>query len=1520
MRPLALIFTLLLAAPVHAQQDVHLRFMGMLPGQNSSSFRGVSSNRVAAGFGVGTFVEPLRFVDGHLTGLGTPGGHNSAAALDVSADGAVVVGYASGLGGVQHGFRWSGGVMEVLGDLSGGGADAAAAFAVSADGSTVVGRGRGATGDEAVVWQGGGLTTLPHLPGTPASHDAGALGVSADDRVVVGYDAVVVASVQRRVPVRWVDGAVEALGLLPGGTGAAVGYVDISMAQDASADGSVVVGNGFNGQGAVEAFRWTAAAGMVGLGFLPGTLASRAVAVSDDGAVVVGYATTATDYVPFVWTAATGMQSIAALYAADIPAGWVLREATDISGDGQVIVGNAMELATGYEQAWAIGLDAALHLVVTVTGDAPDASDTDGVCDADLSQLGYQCTLRAALTLARDAAGRDSISFNIEGPGPYVITPATGFPEMNDPVVVDATTQPGYAGVPLVALSGRPGIGDGLSLTGGHSAVRGLVVGGFSGIGIAIVGGGGGSHVEACYVGTDATGTARHPNALGGIVVADSPNNVIGGTTPARRNVISGNGPDNPESGYYGVRISGATSTGNRVLGNYIGTDASGAVALPNSTAGVLIQGAPGNLVGGDTPGARNVIAGNGGPGRGSACQAGRPCGAEVWVLEPGATGNRIEGNYIGTNAAGTAALGRAAAGVAVWDAGSNTVGGAAAAAGNVISGMRGGVGIQILGGTTAQAREAPDNRVLGNLIGLNAAGTDSLSNDVGVFVSGLAARTQVGAPGAGNVIAGSRRQGIRVSDEFFNRGPVGVRIEGNGIGVKASRIDSLSNRGGGILVASIEGGPGVSDLVVGGATAASGNVIAGNRAYQVQLSTPRVSDVRLLNNTIGLYADGTGGYRATPAGQPAGQSNLVGVRVAGATGVQVGQGGAGNTISGTGTGVLILSDGVVVRGNRIGTDPTGTQRRPNLVGVWVGASDVTVGGTASGERNVIAGNVTYGVLVSGDPAIGTGHADRARIVGNYIGTRASGAAALGNGLGYDGQGHPPYTGAGVRIAGAAADAVVGGAESGARNVISGNANGVAVGATATGAPSAATLLGNYVGVAADGLSPVPNRRYGVQFTGATTGHVVGTTAAGAGNVVARNRASGVALTGGARATIRGNRIVDNDSLGIDLAPLVAVNANDPGDGDAGPNDLQNYPLVIATFEADGSPSMAHGVFDGTGAVTVDLYTTTRCDRPTGFGEGATYLASLALGGPGVFHEQVPVVAQLGQYVSATTTNAAGGTSEFGPCYRVALGGLMHGEEIPDGGTGPVAFGNGLDILLGGGVRPVGRGAAERGAGTAGLLFGARYDFAPDSGAVGGAVTAPDGSLVAPTVVSPARYWALLPVGVAPAPYTACLDIAGLSGVLRPEQLVLVHRAAPGMPWTPYASILEGTTRLCAAGLSTWGELGVAGDSLVNPLPAEPGPPPGPVLPDATVLEAPFPNPAAGSPVRFRYGLPAEGRVTLTVHDALGREVLRLIDDAARPAGWAEGGFDAGRLASGVYVVRLAAGGTTATRRVTVGR
>jgi uncharacterized repeat protein (TIGR01451 family)/CSLREA domain-containing protein len=354
-----------------------------------------------------------------------------------------------------------------------------------------------------------------------------------------------------------------------------------------------------------------------------------------------------------------------------------------------------------------------LSAVITVTTAADDLTPNDGsvslreaitAANAN-SDLGDQDII--AQNPGTFGAG-DTIQFDIPGSGVHTITPlSVVLPTITDPVIIDGYTQPGASpntlatsdnAQLLIALNGSnfgPNAGFGLTVTGGNSTIRGLVIDAFSFNGLTLQSDG--NVVEGNIIGLDPTGaTAGSFGNKRGVEVSEGSGNTIGGTTPAARNIISGNGP------FEAVFV--LNSTGTLVQGNFIGTDITGTTAPGKSGGanGVLIDGGSGNFVGGTAAGAGNTIAGNGSAG--------------VYLFTT--TGNFVQGNLIGTNAAGAAGLGNLD-GVYIDTSTNNTIGGTAPGAGNVITG-NGVVGVLVAGAGTI------GNLILSNsLFNNNALGVD---------------------------------------------------------------------------------------------------------------------------------------------------------------------------------------------------------------------------------------------------------------------------------------------------------------------------------------------------------------------------------------------------------------------------------------------------------------------------------------------------------------------------------------------------------------------------------------------------------------------------------------------------------------------------------------------------------------------------------------------------------------------------------------------------------------------------
>ena len=426
-------------------------------------------------------------------------------------------------------------------------------------------------------------------------------------------------------------------------------------------------------------------------------------------------------------------------------------------------------------------------------------------------------SLREAITTANAIAGPDTITFNIPGAGVKVINLLLPLPEITEPVVIDASTQPGYNGAPLIELDGNNlgSFQSGLLIKAGNTTVRGLAISRFDFAGIELRSCNN-NVIQGNYLGIDATGTQPRPNRTGLLLTASS-NNLIGGTTAAARNVISGNQT-------HGIEVGGAS---NVIQGNYIGINAAGTDAVPNTSNGIRVPHSANinNLI------ARNLISGN---------------STGIHIESPG---NTVQGNLIGTDFTGTKKVPNAV-GIEAANIQNTLIGGLTPSARNIISG-NGSTGVEFGGN---------GSRLQGNFIGTDITGTQALSNNTGVITG---SNTVIGGtvPEARNVISGNEGNGNLVLGA--NRFGPGAIVQGNYIGTDVTGTRSLSESTvAGLSISS-------SDNLIGGLVPGAQNVISGNISG-ITMGTfgsgPPQGNV-IQGNLIGLNALGTGPLPNTQSG-----------------------------------------------------------------------------------------------------------------------------------------------------------------------------------------------------------------------------------------------------------------------------------------------------------------------------------------------------------------------------------------------------------------------------------------------------------------------------------------------------------------------------------------------------------------------------------------------------------------------------------------------------------------------------
>lgn len=445
---------------------------------------------------------------------------------------------------------------------------------------------------------------------------------------------------------------------------------------------------------------------------------------------------------------------------------------------------------------------------------------------------------------------------------------------------------------------------------------------------------------------------------------------------------------------------------------------------------------------------------------------------------------------------------------------------------------------------------------------------------------------------------------------------------------------------------------------ITGGGTTVRGLII--NRFRDPGIAILTVGGNRIEGNYIGT--DATGSAATNCSGTGIAINNAPNNVIGGTTPS------SRNVISGTSSHAISVfgggGNGNIIQGNYIGTDAAGTARLGNFSGIYLGTSNNTVGGTFPGARNIISAGVYAGIVMQVDETSGN------VIQGNYIGTDVSGTVNLGN------------TDYGIAIFGSSNNNVIGGTRAAARNVISGNGWGVSIAKDITydRSPSSNVIQGNYIGVAADGATPLGNRVRGVRLAGALN-TTVGGASTDAGNVIAftgpagdNGAGTGLEVLGGAGNSIRGNFIFSNSRLGVDL-DSDGVTPNDPGDGDAGGNNRQNFPLITSVV-SDPAQTVIAGTINSTANTTfaVDFYSNAACD-PAGSGEGARPFGSSSTSvttdsnGNGSFNSTLPAPLPAGRVITATATDPAGNTSEYSPCN-------------PGGAVGVVQFSSAAHTVL----------------------------------------------------------------------------------------------------------------------------------------------------------------------------------------------------------------------------------------------
>jgi hypothetical protein len=630
--------------------------------------------------------------------------------------------------------------------------------------------------------------------------------------------------------------------------------------------------------------------------------------------------------------AGAGTQTFNATFNATLPA-------------GQVITATATSSTTNNTSRFSTHAGLSSPFVVTTTADSGENTNpTFG-------------SLRAAILSGNANAGSDTISFNVPQTDPgfnhatgfWTIQPPASLPTITDTVLLDATTQPGYLGSPVVQINGNGLAGDGLVLGAGggtnssNSRIRGLSVFAFGGAGIHVQTSG--AVIQSDILGTNAGGTATGLGNQIGVWIDNIGGATIGGQA-AVGNLISGNTSA-------GVSISGTSATTNVVQGNRIGTDASGTAALGNNN-GIVIDGGSSNSIGAASSSLGNTIAFN---------------SANGVLVENNGVGNAIRANSIFHNGAFGIALQSGGNGLQpkpvvnlATSGGSSTTlqfSTSGLAAGTVLEFFKSLAGDPstnndqahvLLGSYTIQAGDPSIKSVTfptGTPVDQFVVATDTTTaNNTSTFST----RTQVFNP----------FQVTTTDDNGDNTSPTAGSL-------RAAIINTNNNPGTDTITFAIPG--------------------SGPHTLTLVSALPTITDKVVIDATSQL------GYNGSPLIRLDG-NNALGFGLVLATNSD------GSTIEGlnivrfASAGIQVQSGGSFILGNFIGTDFNGTNPNPSLgnaIGVSISGANNVIGGTSGFSANRIAFNTGAAVVVDGAAAVGNA------IRGNLIFSNASPQIKLAN-------------------------------------------------------------------------------------------------------------------------------------------------------------------------------------------------------------------------------------------------------------------------------------------------------------------------------------------------------------------------------------------------------------------------------------------------------------------------------------------------------------------------------------------
>lgn len=487
-----------------------------------------------------------------------------------------------------------------------------------------------------------------------------------------------------------------------------------------------------------------------------------------------------------------------------------------------------------------IASDPSNEVTITTPGTGPIGATITVNASADGDARDAVVTLREAILIANGSLavgsltpqeqaavsgtplvpGLDVVTFAISGPGPHSIVVSSPLPDVVDTIKIDGTTQPGYAGTPVVEVNGSAVVAantTGLRVLAPRSVIVGLAVGGFTGNGIFA--GADEVVVSRCHTGVGPTGTTANPNGASGIRVQGGLLCIVD------RCVASGNG-------VAGIEVAGPGTGDTKITGCKLGTNAAGTAGIANGTG--LLAGVDSSriTIGGTAAANRCVISGNSAHG----------------VTALAGSFAILAGCHVGVDVTGDVALPNGGDGVNSQDDSCRIE------RGNVIS-ANGQAGLSLTSATQGSLRTL----VRGSKFGVAADGRTVLGNG-GPGIAAVNESVQIGSTLAqdANVIAGNGGGGVLMVGSPFRS-----MIQGNFIGTNAFG-DVLGQPGDGIRL------DGASYVAIGDGGAAARNTIAFTGGAGIAVPSGTLNWIRwnVIYATGGLPIDlGPTGPTANDAG-----------------------------------------------------------------------------------------------------------------------------------------------------------------------------------------------------------------------------------------------------------------------------------------------------------------------------------------------------------------------------------------------------------------------------------------------------------------------------------------------------------------------------------------------------------------------------------------------------------------------------------------------------------------------------